>query len=163
MARLPDVRADLQRAIATLAGAGDVGILRIAEALKLWSESDCPLEVALGVAKTWRVAERRRRRDAIYGMIAETYFSKLSGMPLARTVVVAVNRYETSAWRHDRACGRRPNGVNALAFDLLSIGVCRLDTEALKKLLAGKNHTGEYPARPVDFKKLANAGEKNGA
>jgi hypothetical protein len=60
---LKDPAADLRRAISVLAGAGDHGLLRLADALTIWIEGNdsLKLEDALGVAANWRSAMRRRR------------------------------------------------------------------------------------------------------
>jgi hypothetical protein len=134
-----DLPADLHRAIATIAGTGDPALLRIAEGLALWLESESiKLEEALGVAPTWRAAKRRRRRDAIYDEIAATCFSGLSGRPFANAITNMISRYEIGAWPDDRDNGRRPHGPDGLVFDLLALGGRRLDHESLRRIV-GKN------------------------
>ena len=89
-----NLAADLNQTIALLAGTGKPGPLRMADALALWrAGSDfVRLEAALGVATTWRSAERRRRRDELYIEIARTFFPHLTGWALARAVDLLVYR-----------------------------------------------------------------------
>jgi hypothetical protein len=137
---LKDVAADLRRASAALASTGDAGLLRIADALSLWRESDATtLESALGLPPTWRSAMRRRARDRLYDSIAATCFPDLSGRPLANAIAGMIRDYETTAWPADRDAGRRPHGPNGLVFDLLMLGGRRLDHESLRRIVVGKS------------------------
>jgi hypothetical protein len=124
-----DLAADLNQTIALLAGTGEPGPLRMADALSLWraSTDSVRLEDALGVAPTWRSAERRRKRDRLYVQIGQTHFPHLKGLPLARAIIAEIDRYQTSSWPRDRDNGRRPAGANGLIFDLLSLGEHLLD------------------------------------
>jgi hypothetical protein len=131
-----DVRADLNLAIATLAATGDAGLLRIADALSLWLAGETvSLESALGVASTWRSQTRRRRRDGIYAEIAGTLFPALIGRPLAKAIIEAIARYQSAAWLRDWKSDARPNGANALLYDLLSLDEHLLEIDALRRLL----------------------------
>jgi hypothetical protein len=136
-----DLPADLHHAVAVLAETGDPALLRVADSLKLWLESEnIKFEQALGTASNWRSVMRRRRRDEIYVEI----FPDLRGVSRrARAITEAIDRYQTSSWRHDRDSGRRPAGVNGLIYDLLSLGERLLDVEALRKL-PGILRAGEY-------------------
>jgi hypothetical protein len=133
---LTEARSDLCRAIATLAATGDAGLLRIADALKLSLEGEAmSLESALGVGSTWRSVARRQRRAEIYAEIARTLFPALIGRPLAKAIIEAIARYQSASWRHDRESGARPNGANALLYDLLSLDEHLLDIDALRRVL----------------------------
>lgn len=146
MIRVKDVAADLRHASAVLASTGDPGLLRIADALSLWRESDATiLEAALGLPPTWRSAMRRRERDDLYAEIARTCFPDLSGRPLANAIAKMIRDYETAAWPGDRGNYRRPHGPLGLVFDLLTLGGRRLDHESLRRL--GKNSVANTHAR----------------
>jgi hypothetical protein len=126
----------MHRVIASLAASGDPGLLRVADALKVWLDGadSIRLEDALAVAGNWRSATRRRRRDEIYQEIARTIFPDLSGLPQAKAIVTAVSRYQSSSWIRDRNSGARPIGMNALIYDLLALDERLLDSEALRKM-----------------------------
>jgi hypothetical protein len=137
---LKDLAADLKRASAVLASTGDPGLLRIADGLSVWRDAETiTLEMALGLPNTWRSAMRRSFRDDLYAGIARTHFSTLKGLPLARAIVAAIDHYETSSWRDDRANGRRPAGLKGQIFELLSLKERLLDVEALRKLIGAVN------------------------
>jgi hypothetical protein len=143
-----NLAADLRRTVALLAAADDPGLLRVADALPLWLESEAiTLEEALGLPATWRTAMRRRRRDEIYEEIAAMCFPDLRGRPLANAITGMIYDYETTAWPADRDAGRRPHRPNGLAFDLLMLGGRRLDHESLRRIVVGKNSIANTHAR----------------
>lgn len=132
---MKNLAADLKRASAILAAA-DPTLLYIADAWAIWigARDSVTFEDAVGAARNYRSALRRRQRDALYCKIGQTCFPHLTGLPLARAIIAEIDRYQTSSWPRDRDNGRRPTGINGLIFDLLALRAHMLDAEALRKL-----------------------------
>jgi hypothetical protein len=133
---MADPAAGLHKVVALAAGSGDPEALHAADALCLWIEGNdsVRLEDALGVASNWRSTLRRRQRDALYVGIAQIHFPHLTGLPLARAIKTEIDRYAAGAWLRDRETGRRPDGSNALLYDILNLNERLLDVEGLRKL-----------------------------
>jgi hypothetical protein len=142
---LTDLAADLKRASAILAGA-DPTLLYIADAWAIWigARDSVTFEDAVGAARNYRSALRRRRRDDLYAKIAQMNFPGLKGAPLARAVTAEIHRYKTNSWLRDRASCRRPAGANGLLYDLLALNEHPLGVAALRKLFADILRVGEY-------------------
>jgi hypothetical protein len=128
----------LASAIATLAG--DPSTARVADALRLWTDASdgIAFEDCLGLARTWRSARRRRRRDRLHKQIAMEHFPGLSGRPRANAIDRAIVNYEAS-WPRDRRSGNRRSGLPGLLFDLLALGAPPLGAASIRALLAKKS------------------------
>jgi hypothetical protein len=75
---------------------------------------------------------RRRQVDAVLGRLVAA-LGPFSGCRAAgRALEAALDLYRAAGYRQDRATGRRPPGVNGLAFDVLATG-CPTGFEWLRK------------------------------
>lgn len=84
------------------------------------------LEQAFGLAcapgeRPWWHAEACERRDALLRDLAERQFPALSARGAAEAIVTALTRYETTAWRRDRAYLSPPEGLRGDLFRLLRL------------------------------------------
>jgi hypothetical protein len=104
-----------------LVNEADAAMLPVAVAIDNWLMTGGDFATALGLAPGWHSALRQWQRDATVGELAR-HFSGICGRPLARAMTAAAADYETRRWPRDRATRRRPDGMDGLFFDLLSMG-----------------------------------------
>jgi hypothetical protein len=93
----------------------------IAEALLLFL-AGADFEAALGLGSGWRAYPRYAAQQQALGALLAALPPTTIVVQAARQISEVLCRYETVGWREARVAGRRPGGVNGLAYDCLSAG-----------------------------------------
>ncbi len=92
----------------------------LAEAISLWL-AGASLDDALNLAPGWRQHVRDKARTTALRRLAGLLPAG-SARATAQAAATLIARYEATAWRRDRAAGRRPAGVPGAAYDVLAAG-----------------------------------------
>ena len=113
----------------------DAEELEVIDAAQSYLRHDIPFDAALGLPTGWRQhVIRRSLLEALRQVIQA--MPSVSHRAAARTLHQQLLRYAATAWRADRAVGRRPDGARGRLFDILAILGEPLSQERLRKLLA---------------------------
>jgi hypothetical protein len=104
----------------------DATLLPVAWAIDDWLANGGDFALSLGLAPGWHSALRQRQRDAALRDLTG-YFPDLCGRRLAKALADAASDYEGRRWPRDRADRRRPDGMDGLIYDVLTLG--RMPTE----------------------------------
>jgi len=127
----------LRRAKEILAESGDPQVVFVVEGLQWWLQNDgMTFDVALGLTGAWRAEDRRRRRDRLIQRLALAHFGDSKGRARALAIAKAARRYRGTSWPRDRHAGRRPDGLNGVIFEVLSLGPFPSEP-TLRRILVG--------------------------
>ena len=120
MIALPAPIARAHRILAILSEHDDSDVMWFRETVRLWLQG-AAWDAAAGLGDGWRAnladTARQTALAGLAGVLAPS--GGLSKSALAGKLSAFLGRYETTAWRTNRAAGRRPPGTAGLAHDYL--------------------------------------------
>jgi hypothetical protein len=130
--------ARVHRVLGLLDGLEDADGQWLAERARRWL-AGASWEPALDLSSDWRSILKHQQVDAALARLVAALGPFPSGREAGRAMERELTRYETSAYRSDRATGRRPPGTKGLLFDVLATG-CRTNADWLRKNIPAVRH-----------------------